>query len=190
MLLASPVRLPFTPDLDLEFSIPGVVARLRALGRVVREAPEVDWPYLGYGVEFLFVPPDSQEALIDAGQRPRCARRRHPRPTRSRASTRTLRREDWIYEILEPVQHESVVAGGDPPRAARELAARAWPARSTWWRAARARACCARRRPSSRAIRIRRSERRYDDSPQRTQRAQTVRGGSSKAPLRSLRSPR
>ena len=59
MLLASPVPLPATPDLDLEFNIPGVIARLQALGRVVREAGEVEWPYLGYGVEFLFVPPDS-----------------------------------------------------------------------------------------------------------------------------------
>jgi CheY-like chemotaxis protein len=34
MLLASPVRLPSTPDLDLEFMIPGLAPRLQALGRV------------------------------------------------------------------------------------------------------------------------------------------------------------
>src|SRR5204863_3847625 len=63
VLLASPIPLGVGPDIDLEFDVPGLNARLRALGRIVREAPEVAWPYLGYGVEFLFVPPESQEAL-------------------------------------------------------------------------------------------------------------------------------
>src|SRR5207249_4207467 len=63
MLLASPVKLGAAPDLDLEFSVTGVGHLLRALGRVVREAPEVGWPYVGYGVEFLFMPPESQEVL-------------------------------------------------------------------------------------------------------------------------------
>ena len=30
---------------------------------MVRDAGEVGWPYLGYGVEFLFVPPESQLAI-------------------------------------------------------------------------------------------------------------------------------
>ena len=106
MLLASPVRLPATPDLDLEFNIPGVIARLQALGRVVREAGEVDWPYLGYGVEFLFVPPDSQEALamLVGGSLPL-----PPPPPADLALGihSTLRRQDWVYEILEPVRQES-----------------------------------------------------------------------------------
>ncbi|HVR71700.1 MAG TPA: PilZ domain-containing protein [Vicinamibacteria bacterium] len=98
MLLASPVRLPESPDLELQFSLPETSA-LRALGRVVREAGEVPWPYLGYGVEFLFVPPDSQAAideLVRAGRAPT----RDP----SHGIHCTLRRDEWIYEILEPVR--------------------------------------------------------------------------------------
>jgi CheY-like chemotaxis protein len=98
MLLASPVRLPESPDLELQFSLPETSA-LRALGRVVREAGEVPWPYLGYGVEFLFVPPDSQAAidrLVHAGT----ASTRDP----SHGIHSTLRLDDWIYEILEPVR--------------------------------------------------------------------------------------
>lgn len=99
MLLASPVRLSDSPDLELQFSLPET-SSLRALGRVVREAGEVPWPYLGYGVEFLFVPPDSQAAidrLVHAGS------------ADTRDATHgihsTLRREEWVYEILEPVRH-------------------------------------------------------------------------------------
>jgi CheY-like chemotaxis protein len=98
MLLASPVRLPESPDLELQFSLPES-SDLRALGRVVREAGEVPWPYLGYGVEFLFVPPDSQAAidrLVRSGRAPA----RDP----SHGIHCTLRRDDWIYEILEPVR--------------------------------------------------------------------------------------
>mgnify|MGYP003694519335 CR=1 FL=1 len=94
MLLASPVPLPFTPDLDLEFNIPGVIARLQALGRVVRGAGEVEWPYLGYGVEFLFVPPDSQEALsmLVSGRLPLPP---GPSAGSSLGIHSTIRREDW-----------------------------------------------------------------------------------------------
>jgi CheY-like chemotaxis protein len=106
MLLASPVPLPFSPDLDLEFNIPGVIARLQALGRVVREAGEVEWPYLGYGVEFLFVPPDSQEALsmLVSGRLPLPP---SPAADSSLGIHSTIRREEWVYEILEPVQHDA-----------------------------------------------------------------------------------
>jgi hypothetical protein len=106
MLLASPVRLPSSPDLDLEFMIPGLAPRLQALGRVVREAPEVEWPYLGYGVEFMFVPPDTQEALsllvTDSAERAISP------GELTHGIHSTLRREDWIYEILEPVRYDSV----------------------------------------------------------------------------------
>ena len=107
MLLASPLRLADEPDLDLEFVLPGVRARLRALGRVVREAPEVAWPYLGYGVEFLFVPADSHAtiALVVSG-----ALRPAPLdlglPDQKHGIHSTVRREDWVYEIREPVQGE------------------------------------------------------------------------------------
>jgi hypothetical protein len=98
MLLASPVRLPDGPDLELELTLPRTTP-LRALGRVVREATEVPWPYLGYGVEFLFVPAASQTAidrLVYAGG----ASARDP----SHGIHCTLRRDQWIYEILEPVR--------------------------------------------------------------------------------------
>jgi len=101
MLLASPVRLQDSPDLELQFSLPETSA-LRALGRVVREAGEVPWPYLGYGVEFLFVPPDSQ-AAIDRLVRAGSADTRDP----THGIHSTLRREEWVYEILEPVRHGS-----------------------------------------------------------------------------------
>ena len=105
MLLASPVKLGPSPDLDLEFSVSGVAHRLRALGRVVREAPEVGWPYLGYGVEFLFMPPESQEvvgALV--------GRRLPLFPSKQQLSLgihSTVRREEWVYEILEPVPRDT-----------------------------------------------------------------------------------
>jgi CheY-like chemotaxis protein len=98
MLLASPVRLPDAPDLELELSLPETDG-LRALGRVVREAGEVPWPYLGYGVEFLFVPPESQ-AAIDRLVRAAGSPARDP----SHGIHCTLRRDEWIYEILEPVR--------------------------------------------------------------------------------------
>src|SRR5207247_379164 len=94
-----------SPDLDLEFSVSGVAHRLRALGRVVREAPEVGWPYLGYGVEFLFMPPESQEvvgALV--------GRRLPLFPSKQQLSLgihSTVRREEWVYEILEPVPRDT-----------------------------------------------------------------------------------
>ncbi len=99
MLLASPVRLPGESDLELELMLGGG-APLRALGRLVREAPEVGWPYLGYGIEFLFLPPPSQERLeslvLEA-----LSEERDP----SHGIHCTLRRAEWVYEILEPVRH-------------------------------------------------------------------------------------
>jgi CheY-like chemotaxis protein len=105
MLLASPLRLAEAPDLDLEFVVPGVRARLRALGRVVRDAPEVAWPFRGYGVEFLFVPADSQETIrriVSGVLRPASMLAVVPDQTYGIHST--VCREHWIYEICEPVQ--------------------------------------------------------------------------------------
>src|SRR6185503_13045901 len=107
MLLASPLRLADEPDLDLEFVLPGVRARLRALGRVVREAPEVAWPFRGYGVEFLFVPEDSHATItlvVSGALRPAPLSLGLPDPTHGIHST--VCREEWIYEIREPVQGE------------------------------------------------------------------------------------
>jgi len=107
MLLASPLRLAEEPDLDLEFVLPGVSGRLRALGRVVREAPEVAWPYRGYGVEFLFVPSESQVTItriVSGALRPPPSRLVVPDPAHGIHST--LCREEWVYEIREPIQAE------------------------------------------------------------------------------------
>jgi CheY-like chemotaxis protein len=102
MLLASPLRLAEGADVELQFALPGPV-RLQALGRVVREASEVGWPYIGYGIEFLFVPPECQEGIARLVSRqaavPAYADRRGEAAIHS-----TVRRDEWIYEILQPVQ--------------------------------------------------------------------------------------
>jgi len=105
MLLASPVRIE-AEDLDLEIDLPEPEGRIRVLGRIARDAPEVGWPYLGYGVEFLFLPEAGQRA-IDRMVR----REAPPEPVKSLwapgAIHSTLRRDDWIYEITEPARTES-----------------------------------------------------------------------------------
>jgi len=101
MLLASPIRLESAKDVELEFGLPETRAGLRALGRVVREAGEVAWPYLGYGVEFLFVPDDTRTHLEEFVERAvLVSLRRPPGPPGIHS---TMRREFWVYEILEPV---------------------------------------------------------------------------------------
>ncbi len=100
MLLASPVRLVH-PDVELEVGMPEGRPSLRALGRIVREARDIGWPYLGYGVEFLFIAEESvatiasfiEKAVLDSLQRSTTA------PIHS-----TLRRDFWVYEILKPIQ--------------------------------------------------------------------------------------
>lgn len=104
MLLASPVRLPETPDLELELQLPADVAHVRVFGRVVREAGEVGWPYLGYGVEFLFVPDESKEAIAELVDR--AAAPAHAAIVEGRGLLTTVRRGTWIYEIVEPVPYE------------------------------------------------------------------------------------
>jgi hypothetical protein len=103
MLLASPIRLPEAPDLDLEFQLPDAVSRLRALGRVVREAGEVGWPYLGYGVEFLFLPDEAKEAI---GRLVEATPASPAGAAEGRGVLTTVRRETWIYEIVQPVPYE------------------------------------------------------------------------------------
>jgi CheY-like chemotaxis protein len=105
MLLASPVRLAEGPDLELEFDLPGAVPGLQALGRVVRQAGEVAWPYIGYGVEFLYLPAMSFDAIVDlvshGGLRPAAIP-----PDATHGIHSTVRREAWVYEILEPVRRD------------------------------------------------------------------------------------
>jgi CheY-like chemotaxis protein len=105
MLLASPVRLEVGPDLDLEFVLPGHAARLAALGRVVREAAGVGWPYVGYGIEFLFVPPTHAHAIaavVSQGVHLMLPDAPHDG---SGGIHSTIRREQWIYELLAPMPH-------------------------------------------------------------------------------------
>jgi len=99
MLLASPVRLSGAQDLDLEFTVEESAARLQALGRVVRSASEVTWPYLGYGVEFLFTPPVTLDALGTLIAR---AATVAAQPAAAGIHS-TLRRGQWVYELLTPI---------------------------------------------------------------------------------------
>jgi hypothetical protein len=102
MLLASPVPIE-AEDLDLELDLPEPEGRMRVLGRIVRDAPEVGWPYIGYGIEFLFLPEDARQAIDRMVQRDAV-----PDSTRRLWSPgaihSTLRRGDWIYEISEPAR--------------------------------------------------------------------------------------
>ena len=100
MLLASPTPLAERPEVELEFNLPEGGTLLRALGRVVRDASEVSWPYLGYGVEFLFVPPDSLEAIARLVTGHIFEAQRFP------TIHSTVRREPWVYEILEPSPYQ------------------------------------------------------------------------------------
>jgi CheY-like chemotaxis protein len=103
MLLASPVRLAGS-DLDIEFQLPETGRRVRVIGRVVREAKDVAWPYLGYGVEFVFVPPDSLEGLVGLVTRLVPPPPLAP-PLLEGPAARivvTVRHSFWIYEIVAP----------------------------------------------------------------------------------------
>jgi hypothetical protein len=104
MLLASPVKID-NDDLDLEIDLPEPEGRVRVLGRVVREAPDVGWPYIGYGIEFLFLPEGGQQAIermVEREDPPEA-----PRPLWApNAVHSTVRREDWIYELTDPLRYE------------------------------------------------------------------------------------
>ena len=106
MLLASPVRLAGS-DLDIEFHLPETGRRVRAIGRVVREAKDVEWPYLGYGVEFVFLPPDSLEGLVGLVAHHLPPPPLPPLPVAGPAAgiVATVRHSAWIYEILEPAPY-------------------------------------------------------------------------------------
>jgi CheY-like chemotaxis protein len=103
MLLASPVRLASSPDLDIEFQLEGA-SRVRALARVVREAGEVAWPYLGYGLEFLFLPPDGLVAIDGLISKVATLSTHEPDEAPARIQA-TVRQGAWIYEILEAVPY-------------------------------------------------------------------------------------
>lgn len=104
MLLASPVKID-SEDLDLEIDLPDPEGRVRVLGRVVREAPDVGWPYIGYGIEFLFLPEGGQRAIERMVER-----ENPPEPLTPLwapgAIHSTVRRDDWIYELTDPLRYE------------------------------------------------------------------------------------
>jgi len=104
LLLASPVRLE-VQEVDLELNLPEPTGRVRALGRVVREAPEVAWPYVGYGVEFVFLPPTAQRAIERLVRHQVAVEPTYPvwGPGIIRS---TIRREGWIYELGAPARGE------------------------------------------------------------------------------------
>ncbi len=99
LLLACPIRLTLKADLELDMRLSDVPAPFKVLGRVVREAGDVHWPYLGYGIEFLYVPTGCQ-GVIDAVVRSGAVRFGAPQAGGIHS---TLRRGPWIYEVLQPV---------------------------------------------------------------------------------------
>jgi hypothetical protein len=104
MLLASPVKIDLD-DLDLEIDLPEPEGRVRVLARVAREAPDVGWPYIGYGIEFLFLPEGGQRAIERMVERenPPDA----PRPLWAPGAIHsTMRRDEWIYELTDPLRYE------------------------------------------------------------------------------------
>jgi len=104
MLLASPVKID-SDDLDLEIDLPEPEGRVRVLGRVVRDAPDVGWPYIGYGIEFLFLPEGGQRAIERMVERENPPEA--PRPLWARDAVHsTVRRDDWIYELTDPLRFE------------------------------------------------------------------------------------
>jgi DNA-binding response OmpR family regulator len=105
MLLASPVRID-AEDLDLELDLPEAEGRVRVLGRIARDAPEVGWPYVGYGIEFLFLPEAAQRVIDRMVKRETPAEA--PRSLWAPGAIQsTVRKDEWIYEITEPARTET-----------------------------------------------------------------------------------
>lgn len=101
LLVACPEELAPEHDVELEVHVEGPYPRLRALGRIVRQAGEVAWPYRGYGIEFLLVPPESQETIANLVAGEHAPDHEDPDQPRIRA---TVEHEAWVYEILDPVR--------------------------------------------------------------------------------------
>ncbi len=102
LLLACPMRLAMGHDLELDLRLSEAPMPLRLLGRVVRDAPDVRWPYLGYGIEFLSVP---QTSLSAVEQIVRTGAARFGIPCEGGIHS-TLRRGLWVYEVLQPTPCE------------------------------------------------------------------------------------
>ena len=112
MLLASPVRLPDSPDLDLEFSCRDRAAACRRWAAWC--AKRRRWPGRTWATGW-----SSCSCRRTAGRARACwcaqRQRAVPPGELTHGIHSTLRRDDWIYEILEPVRFE---AAGRPRSAA------------------------------------------------------------------------
>ena len=104
LLLESPLELDVGRDLELEFGLPVLGGPpVRVLGRVVRQAGEVAWPHLGYGVEFLLLPDEALAGLsqfVSDGLQ-KATPSLMPEPLLGIHAT--VRREHWVYEIALPM---------------------------------------------------------------------------------------
>jgi CheY-like chemotaxis protein len=101
LLLASPVRLNVGDDLELDLRLTPEHLPLQALGRVVRATGDLRWPYLGFGVEFLYISPLNLQLIDRLVQRGRKPPRTPVRQDKSLIQS-TLRRNHWIFEIRQP----------------------------------------------------------------------------------------
>jgi CheY-like chemotaxis protein len=101
LLLSSDDSLAREVDVELEVRLDQPPRHLRALGRVVRQASEVKWPYQGYGIEFLLLPPESRATIETLVERQRAATAAGRQVPKIRT---TVERESWVYEILDPVE--------------------------------------------------------------------------------------
>jgi CheY-like chemotaxis protein len=102
ILLASPVPLAEGSDVELELTLPGLVP-MKALGRIVRGAKEIAWPYLGYGIEFLYLAPEHLDGIVELVHRENMPLAPTPKPEDGSDIRWTIRREAWVYEVLAPM---------------------------------------------------------------------------------------
>jgi CheY-like chemotaxis protein len=102
VLLASPLRLEALQDVELDIRLPHGHRPFKALGRVVREAQNVQWPFLGFGVEFLYVPPPSAQAISDVICGLTESADTDEDDSQPSDIHATTKRGSWIYEVHRP----------------------------------------------------------------------------------------
>jgi hypothetical protein len=95
MRVVSAIQVPVGADLDLNV-VTGSPRTLPVLGRVVRAELERGTERRGYGIEFLYVPPATEDAIA------RLVERHGP----SRSTADALHLGAWTYEILGPIPRE------------------------------------------------------------------------------------
>lgn len=95
MRVVSPARVSVGDDLDLRVTA-GSSRVLPVLGRVVRTEPLRGDVHLGYGIEFLYVPPATEEAIA----------RMVERSSLARETADAILLGSWTYEILDPIHRD------------------------------------------------------------------------------------